>query len=73
MSSAIDLKLGQQGVLSKVRLVIFDKDGTLIELYRYWSAMVGLRARLISEKLGIGRQHLSGLVYAMGVDRESGS
>ena len=34
-----------------VGLVIFDKDGTLIELYHYWSRMVALRARIICAAL----------------------
>jgi phosphoglycolate phosphatase-like HAD superfamily hydrolase len=40
-------------IIRDVGLVIFDKDGTLIELYHYWSQMVALRARLIGEALGL--------------------
>ena len=52
--------------------MIFDKDGTLIELYHYWSQMVALRARLIREALGLGMEHESGLRWALGVDERAG-
>jgi len=29
-------------------LVIFDKDGTLIDVHYYWGGMVELRAKLLS-------------------------
>lgn len=59
-------------VIRDVGLVIFDKDGTLIELYHYWSQMVALRARLICEALGLGQAEQDGLVWALGVDRPTG-
>ena len=49
----IDLSVDSK-VIHDVGLVIFDKDGTLIELYHYWSQMVALRARIICEALGLG-------------------
>jgi phosphoglycolate phosphatase len=55
-----------------VDLVVFDKDGTLIELYHYWSQMVALRARLICEALELGREHSAGLRWALGVDEKAG-
>jgi phosphoglycolate phosphatase-like HAD superfamily hydrolase len=55
-----------------VGLVIFDKDGTLIELYHYWSQMVALRARLICEVLGLGPEHQASLRWALGVDETAG-
>jgi HAD superfamily hydrolase (TIGR01509 family) len=55
-----------------VGLVIFDKDGTLIELYHYWSQMVALRARLICEALGLDAEHEAGLRWALGVDEKAG-
>jgi phosphoglycolate phosphatase-like HAD superfamily hydrolase len=55
-----------------VSLVIFDKDGTLIELYHYWSQMVALRARLICEALGLDPMHEDGLRWALGVDEKAG-
>jgi HAD superfamily hydrolase (TIGR01509 family) len=52
--------------------VIFDKDGTLIELYHYWSQMVALRARLICEALDLDPMHEAGLRWALGVDEKAG-
>jgi phosphoglycolate phosphatase-like HAD superfamily hydrolase len=67
----IDLSVGSK-IIHGVGLVIFDKDGTLIELYHYWSQMVALRARLICEALGLGQEHESGLRWALGVDERAG-
>lgn len=59
-------------MIEDVRLVIFDKDGTLMDLYHYWSQMVALRAKLICQKLGLSEEHQNRLIYEMGVDLESG-
>jgi phosphoglycolate phosphatase-like HAD superfamily hydrolase len=67
----IDLSVNSK-VIHDVSLVIFDKDGTLIELYHYWSQMVALRARLICEALGLGTEHQAGLRWALGVDEKAG-
>jgi phosphoglycolate phosphatase len=66
----IDL-LVSPNIISAVDLVIFDKDGTLIELYHYWSQMVALRARLICAALGLGAEHETGLRWALGVDEKA--
>lgn len=58
--------------ISDVDLVVFDKDGTLIELYHYWSQMVALRAQLIREALRIDPSHEEGLRWALGVDERAG-
>jgi phosphoglycolate phosphatase len=60
-----------RSVIPDVDLVVFDKDGTLIELYHYWSQMVKLRARLICEALGLDAQHEAGLRWALGVDEKA--
>jgi len=67
----IDLSVNST-VIHDVGLVIFDKDGTLIELYAYWSQMVALRARIICEALGLGMEHQAGLRWALGVDEKAG-
>jgi|OpeIllAssembly_1097287.scaffolds.fasta_scaffold15165_1 phosphoglycolate phosphatase-like HAD superfamily hydrolase len=67
----IDLSVNSK-VIHDVGLVIFDKDGTLIELYPYWSQMVALRARIICEALGLGTEHQAGLQWALGVDEKAG-
>jgi phosphoglycolate phosphatase len=61
-----------RSVIPGVDLVVFDKDGTLIELYHYWSQMVALRARLICEALGLDAEHAAGLRWALGVDEKAG-
>lgn len=67
------VNLGINGQLIRdVKLVIFDKDGTLMELYTYWSQMVGLRARLICQKMNLGKEYENGLIYNMGVDVKAG-
>jgi phosphoglycolate phosphatase-like HAD superfamily hydrolase len=60
-----------QKTIRDVSLVIFDKDGTLIELYHYWSQMVALRAKLICEALGLDQRHEAGLRWALGVDEKA--
>jgi phosphoglycolate phosphatase-like HAD superfamily hydrolase len=67
----IDLLI-ESNVIRDVGLVIFDKDGTLIELYHYWSQMVSLRARIICEELGLDTEHQAGLRWALGVDEKAG-
>ena len=67
----MDLRVGDR-TIEGVGLVVFDKDGTLIELHRYWSRMVALRARLIAQALGLERKREAGLVRALGVDAASG-
>ena len=67
----IDLSVNSK-IIHNVGLVIFDKDGTLIELYHYWSQMVALRAWLICEALGLGKEHEAGLRWALGVDERAG-
>jgi phosphoglycolate phosphatase len=67
----IDLEVNSK-TIHDVGLVIFDKDGTLIELYLYWSQMAALRARIICERLGLGTEHQAGLRWALGVDEKAG-
>ena len=67
----IDLAVSGK-IIDDVSLVIFDKDGTLVELYAYWSHMVALRARIIGEALGLGAAIQAGLRRALGVDEKAG-
>ena len=67
----VDLNVDSR-VIRDIELVIFDKDGTLMELYYYWSQMVALRARLICEQCGLEQQqHEHDLMHVMGVDVQS--
>jgi phosphoglycolate phosphatase len=56
--------------IENIGLVIFDKDGTLINLYDYWSKMVGYRVALAQVKLGFDEDKKKDIMYAMGVDLE---
>jgi phosphoglycolate phosphatase-like HAD superfamily hydrolase len=67
----VDLSVNSK-VIPDVSLVIFDKDGTLIELYHYWSQMVALRARIIGEALSLSTERQAGLRWALGVDEKTG-
>jgi len=37
-------------LVDNLKLVIFDKDGTLIDIHHYWTSMIRLRSELIIEK-----------------------
>ena len=55
-------------VLSNVGLVVFDKDGTLIDVHAYWTNMVRLRSDIMGRRLNLSRKEVTGLMEAMGVD-----
>ena len=54
--------------IEDIQLMIFDKDGTLIDLYNYWSNMINYRVELISKELNLEKTHEKNLMYNMGVD-----
>jgi len=65
------LFINQHEVLKDVELIIFDKDGTLIDIHHYWSSMIGIRAREIVNKWfndADAAQHEANLMTLMGVD-----
>ena len=53
--------------------MIFDKDGTLIDLYNYWSNMIRYRAELICKELDLDKTDEKRLMYEMGVDLDTKS
>lgn len=67
----VDIQVNNQ-TIAEIQLIIFDKDGTLMDLYHYWSQMIGLRAEFICQKLGLDGRHQGGLLYEMGVDYRAG-
>jgi len=62
-----DIKVGRE-VIRDVQLVVFDKDGTLIDVHTYWVNMIKFRAELIIKKLCLGEEEKLGLMDSMGVD-----
>lgn len=55
-------------LIQDINLVIFDKDGTIIDLHHYWGQMVKLRADYISMELNLSKDEKYGLMLALGYD-----
>lgn len=66
----INLGIGSS-LIKNIELVIFDRDGTLIDLYAYWSWMIGKRAQIICRDLDLDAAHLKKLMFAMGIDEDN--
>jgi phosphoglycolate phosphatase len=58
-------------IIENVELAVFDKDGTLMDLYKYWSGMVAFRVDLAQKKLGFDDMDRKGIIYTMGVDLDN--
>lgn len=67
----VDIRVGSE-VIKDIQLLIFDKDGTLMELHHYWAQMVSLRAELICENLKLDKDHVGKIAYVMGADIKTG-
>jgi len=61
-----------ENIIDSIELVIFDKDGTLIDLYNYWANMISFRVESAQKKLGFDESRNKDIMYAMGVDVENG-
>ena len=63
-------------VLAEPQLVLFDKDGTLIDIHHYWASMIRLRALHLREILFPARADnetvQAHIERAMGIDHASG-
>ncbi len=57
---------GQQ--IKNVHHIIFDKDGTLFDIHRYWCSMIKLRAQSLADKFN-NKVLYQALCDAMGVDK----
>jgi len=61
--------------LTDPELLLFDKDGTIIDIHHYWTSMIKIRAGLVSDKWfenSAGRDEVTDtLMDAMGVDLAS--
>ncbi len=58
--------------LQGVRHVCFDKDGTLIDVHRYWAHNSRLRADALGERFDLSTTDRAAVLEAMGVDAASG-
>jgi len=66
-----NLFVNQRTTLTDIELIIFDKDGTLIDIHHYWSSMIKIRASEIVNRwfstINV-LQHERNLIELMGVD-----
>ena len=67
-----DLLINNKRVFHDVEAVIFDKDGTLIDVHHYWASMLKIRAKLIVKKYRLDCKVKNELMDAMGVDLKTG-
>jgi len=62
-------------IQQNIKLVLFDKDGTLIDIHHYWASMIKIRASKIIERWfsSTENSHLiqQSLITAMGVNLET--
>ena len=70
-----ELRSGGDRVLDGCDAVLFDKDGTLVDIHHYWASMIRLRAALLAQRW-VGEAEVDAtaehLVDAMGVDPVTG-
>jgi len=63
----VDIKVCLE-VIKDVQLVVFDKDGKLIDVHTYWVNMIKFRAESVIKKLCLGEEEKLGLMDSIGVD-----
>tara|TARA_B100000700_G_scaffold210443_1_gene231319 strand:+ start:1148 stop:1933 length:786 start_codon:yes stop_codon:yes gene_type:complete len=71
----IVLRSGLGRILAGCEAVLFDKDGTLVDIHHYWASMIRLRASLLAEQCSVDVEEgvlADRLIWAMGVDQKSG-
>jgi phosphoglycolate phosphatase len=58
------------------KVVLFDKDGTIIDIHHYWTSMIRIRANLIVQRWQLDQKERNKmkdvLIDAMGVDLQTG-
>ena len=61
-----------ENTINNIELMIFDKDGTLVDLYNYWANMINFRVISAQKILGFDESRNNEIMYAMGVDVAKG-
>jgi phosphoglycolate phosphatase len=58
------------GRIENIKMVIFDKDGTLIDVHHYWCSMIEFRANRLVKSIDTDKKEelYESLVEAMGID-----
>ncbi len=54
-----------------VKLIFFDKDGTLTNSNTFWSAVIKLRARALCDSLSLPDHYYDSLVFTMGLNEHT--
>jgi phosphoglycolate phosphatase len=71
-----DLFINDECVLEDVRLILLDKDGTIIDIHHYWGSMIKERAQLIVNRWFSDSDSqtkiFNELIDVMGIEIESG-
>jgi len=71
-----DLFINDECVLEDVRLILLDKDGTIIDIHHYWGSILKERARLIVNRWFYDSDSqtkiFNELIDVMGIEIESG-
>ena len=64
-----EVRLNVEGkTINGIKLIIFDKDGTLTDLYKYWSVIASIRSSLICKELGLQTSYVNRISEVMGLD-----
>ena len=60
----VDLVVNNEKI-KNIELAIFDKDGTLMDLYMYWASMIDLRASFVQKELGLTEGQKKDVMYEL--------
>jgi len=64
-----DISIENNRHITGIDLFVFDKDGTIIDLYNYWYHMIELRARRLCGIYNLpAPEHMDNLMSEMGID-----
>lgn len=58
--------------IENIETILFDKDGTFIDLHFFWGKMTELRAKTVIEKYNANKDYFSNLCLELGYDTSTG-